>query len=329
MAPGELSGRAPGDRPQMTRILRRVALFAMAAVLMFTCAIAGQQRFSSRIEGIRVDVLVTDATRRVSGLKAGDFELRDEGVVQQIRAVDVEHVPLDVICVFDTSGSVKGVRLRELVTAGRSLVDQLRESDQLALLPFATHVSLAVPLTNDHARLQAALSALTASGSTSLRDATFAGLTLEAEDTARTLLIVFSDGDDTSSWLTPPRVMDAARHSDVVVYGVLAPSLRTIVTTLPGGRPVPPEVIAQMEEHDKQHRAFLANIAAETGGQVVALKADADLTSALTSILGEFRDRYVLSFVPSGVKPGGWHALDVKVKGKSVKVTARRGYFGQ
>jgi VWFA-related protein len=201
-------------------------------------------------------------------------------------------------------------------------------------LSFATHVSLAVPLTGDHARLLEAFSSLTASGATSLRDATLAGLTLEAQDTARTLLIVFSDGDDTSSWLTPPRVMDAARHSDVVVYGVLASSSMPVtIMTLPGGRPVSPgaasQIASQMEQHDKQHRAFLANIAAETGGQVITLKTDADLTQAFTSILGEFRDRYVLSFVPSGVNPGGWHTLDVKVKGKSVKVTARRGYFGQ
>jgi Ca-activated chloride channel homolog len=316
----------------MTRDPGAVALFGITAALMLTCAASGQQRFSSRVAGVRVDVLVTDASRRVAGLRADEFELRDDGVVQQIRALEVERVPLDVICVFDTSGSVAGLRLRELVAAGRSLVDQLRESDELALLPFASHVSLAVPLTGDHARLRDAFSSLTASGTTSLRDATFAGLTMEAGDTARTLVIVFSDGDDTSSWLTPPRVMDAARRTDVVVYAVLAPPQFVTVITVPGRGSVPPgvasQITSQMEQHDKQHRAFLANIAAETGGKTVALKADSDLTGAFTSILGEFRDRYVLSFVPSGVKAGGWHTLDVKVKGKSAKVTARRGYFG-
>jgi VWFA-related protein len=311
---------------------RRAVVLSAMAVLMLACAAAGQQRYSSRVAGVRVDALVTDAARRVSGLSANDFELRDNGVVQQIRAVEVEHIPLNVICVFDTSASVAGARLRELVAAGLSLVDQLRETDKLALLSFATHVSLDIPLTGDHARLREAFANLTASGMTSLRDATFAGLTLEAQDTARTLLIVFSDGDDTASWLTAPRVMNAARRTDVVVYAVLATTAASVIHLTPRGparREMTPLVANQVDQRHKSHRAFLANVASETGGQVVTLKADADLTHAFTSILGEFRDRYVLSFVPSGVQAGGWHTLDVKVKGKSVKVAARRGYFSE
>ena len=36
----------------------------------------------------------------------------------------------------------------------------------------------------------------------------------------RSLLIVFSDGVDTASFLSPDVVLQAARRSDVVVYGV-------------------------------------------------------------------------------------------------------------
>ena len=45
--------------------------------------------------------------------------------------------------------------------------------------------------------------------------------------------------------------------------------------------------------------------------------------------LAEFRDRYVLSYSPAGVAPTGWHRLEVKLKTKSGKVTARRGYFAE
>jgi len=57
---------------------------------------------------------------------------------------------------------------------------------------------------------------------------------------------------------------------------------------------------------------------------------DGDLElSPILQPLAEFRDRYVLSYTPTGVSPTGWHRLDVKLKGKSGKVTARRGYFAE
>ena len=40
----------------------------------------------------------------------------------------------------------------------------------------------------------------------------------------------------------------------------------------------------------------------------------------------DFRTRYLLSYVPAGVEPTGWHRLEVKVKGRDATVKARRGY---
>ena len=66
------------------------------------------QRFRSGTIGVRVDVLVTDGGRLVRGLAADDFELRDDGVVQAVSEVELEQIPLNLILVFDTSGSVAG-----------------------------------------------------------------------------------------------------------------------------------------------------------------------------------------------------------------------------
>jgi hypothetical protein len=54
---------------------------------------------------------------------------------------------------------------------------------------------------------------------------------------------------------------------------------------------------------------------------------DQDLRPAFREILDEFRSRYVLSYTPTGVSSTGWHRLDVKLKGKKGKITARRGYL--
>ena len=41
----------------------------------------------------------------------------------------------------------------------------------------------------------------------------------------------------------------------------------------------------------------------------------------------EFRTRYLLTYTPRGVDAGGWHPIEVRLKNKKGKVTARRGYM--
>jgi hypothetical protein len=43
-------------------------------------------------------------------------------------------------------------------------------------------------------------------------------------------------------------------------------------------------------------------------------------------ILDEFRQRYLISYSPTGVAPDGWHRLDVRVKGRRLTVKSRTGY---
>ena len=64
--------------------------------------------FQSRVEAVRVDVLVTDGGRPVPGLGPADFEVLDSGVAQQIDLVDPIEMPLNVVFVFDLSASVAG-----------------------------------------------------------------------------------------------------------------------------------------------------------------------------------------------------------------------------
>ena len=72
---------------------------------------------------------------------------------------------------------------------------------------------------------------------------------------------------------------------------------------------------------------FVAELTSETGGRVIEAEDDANLHATFVVTLGEFRNRYVLSYTPAGVPAAGWHRLEVKLKGKKGSVTARRGYF--
>ena len=300
---------------------RRHAPFAVTAafVAVFTTATTAQQ-FRSGTLGVRVDVLVTNGRQLVRGLDARDFELRDNGVVQSVSEVEIEQLPLNLILVFDTSTSVAGERMHFLLQAGNALLDQLRAQDRAALLSFASRVRLLAPLTPSREQIRGALSTLEAKGATSLRDAAFAGLAMREDDPGRTLDLIFSDGEDTSSWLKMPAVIESAKRTDAVAYAVALAGERQVIS-LWGDRVGPAPV---------QHAGrFLESLADETGGRVVFANSNSDLRATFTRALAEFRDRYVLSYSPTGVSNTGWHRLEVKLKNKSGKVTARRGYFAE
>src|SRR5881394_3705320 len=98
---------------------------------------------------------------------------------------------------------MSGDRLHDLREAGRALIAQLRSGDRGALITFSHATSVRMDLTSDTGTLTRALDRTGSAGQTSLVDASLAGLTLSGSDVGRSLVLVFSDGLDTSSWLEP------------------------------------------------------------------------------------------------------------------------------
>ena len=92
--------------------------------------------FASKVEAVRVDVLVTEQGRAVRGLQAAEFEVLDNGVRQEVDLVSFEQIPLNAILVLDMSVSVAGERLDHLRAAARGLLDGLTAEDQAALVTF-------------------------------------------------------------------------------------------------------------------------------------------------------------------------------------------------
>jgi len=295
------------------------------ALLAVPPAAAQTRRFRSTVAAVRVDVLVTDGRRPVGGLTAGNFELRDNGILQRITDVHFETLPLNVICVLDTSGSVSGRPLAQLKEGVSAVIDALAAGDRAALVTFSNRLQLHTPLTADRNRLRSAADAVVARGSTSLFDGVFAGLALREADEGRSLLLLFSDGMDTASWLSAARTLEAARRSDVVVYAIAAensprPTRPSLSTGLAGGH-----MVRATPERPLSQR-FLAELSDDTGGRLISVDAETTLRETFLSVLNEFRQRYVLGYEPSGVSSAGWHSIDVKLKGRSGQVRARRGY---
>jgi VWFA-related protein len=282
--------------------MRRLVV-ALAVVALFEAPGAAQQSpaFSSKIEAVRVDALVSDNGQPVLGLGPADFEVVDNGVPQTVELVSFDQIPLNVILALDMSDSVAGDRLAQLRNAGGRVLDALHRDDQAALVSFSHQVQLGAKLTTDAAVVRAALGESLATGMTALVDGTYAGIMIGESDAGRGLLIVFSDGVDTSSWLRSDAVLDAARRADVVVYGV--------------------SVVSRLKPE------FLREITSLTGGRMYEIEKTANLAATFLGILDEFRHRYLVSYTPKGVAKDGWHKLDVRVKGRRVSVKARPGYL--
>jgi VWFA-related protein len=283
---------------------RRTTLVVMLVALAAMVAGTSAQRpvFTSKVAVVRVDVLVTENGHVVTGLAPSDFEVLDDGVPQRVWFAGLEQMPLNVTLALDTSASVAGSELIHLREASEAVLDGLTPEDRVGLLTFDHAVALRMPLTGDFDKVRQAVRGVVPQGETALIDSVYAGLVTAEADVGRKLLLVFTDGFDTSSYLTRQSVVDAARMSDVVVYAVTA----------------------GLAGH--QTKELLEEVGGSTGGGVVSVDSPGGMRGAFVGILEEFRHRYLLSFTPSGVAATGWHKLVVRVKGRRVTVRARPGY---
>jgi VWFA-related protein len=272
-------------------------------IVALASALTLQPTFSTRVDGVRVDVLVTDSSRRpLRGLTVADFQIRDNGVPQDVDVVSFGEISLNVGLAFDLSASIAGARLDQLKAASQALTAELLPGDQSSLITFNRVVSLPCPLSTNRSCVREALNAATPEGETALVDGVLAGIMVGESDVGRSLLMVFSDGLDTASFLGAARVLELGRRSDVVVYPVTSKSAR-------------PD--------------FVEELAELTGGRLHEVDQRSDLAATFRSILEEFRYRYLVTYTPKGVPRDGWHTLDVQVKRPGARVKARPGYQGR
>jgi Ca-activated chloride channel family protein len=273
-------------------------LWRLTLVLTSVLAV---QTFSSRTVGVRVDVLVTNGRMPVGGLTAGDFELRDNGILQSIEIVDSSG-PINVVLALDISASTDGRRQADLRRASEAIIGGLVPGDRIALTTFSHAVTPRATLTADFASVRESLARIRPAGDTAVMDGAFVALMSTQAQPGRSLLVVCTDGYDTASWLTSDEVVEAARRSNAVIYAVTSA--------------------------DAGEQPELKELTDATGGQTLPVASSGDLADTFRRVLSDFRSRYVLAFTPRDVEPGGAHRLEVRVKRPNVTVKARPGYVG-
>lgn len=280
-----------------------------------------QPTFRTRAAGVRIDVLVTEDDRPVPNLTAADFELTDQDVPQQVDVSRLHDLPVDVIIVLDNSTSLGNDGLNNLIQATDKLIARLNPRDRAALVTFSQVVVLRSALTNDTAKVREMVRGLKMQGSTSVIDASFAAAMLQTENDRSALMLVFSDGFDTASWLDADRVLAAIRRAAVVPYAVVVgndPMFRgESPMRVSGRRPIEP--------FDATER-FLRDLVVTGGGVFVQAEDTRALDRRFAEALDNFRQRYVLTYVPEGVEGSGWHPVTIKVKGHRYRIRARPGY---
>lgn len=299
-----------------------------AFALVLLAALRPQERdrpvFRISTEAVPVDVFVGEGGRAVPGLGASDFELYDDGERQQIDSVTVAEIPLNVVLVLDTSESVRGATLTHLQRAAAGFLDELHPEDRAALVTFSHHLSQKHGLSSQTAPMKKALEEIEAWGGTAWHDALFAALEMLEVVRERPVVLLFTDGADTYSWLREEQVMPLVDRSNAVVYAITRKEA-TLPLDLRTSR-AQERYRQRWREHARRIR-LLSEVTRESGGRLIETESPDRLQEIFIELLAEMKTRYILTFSPEAPVREGWHELEVKVKRKGVEVHARRGYY--
>lgn len=267
---------------------------------------------------VNVAMVVLHATVRnrkgtpVSGLGKGDFQVYEDGVLQEIKVLSHEDIPVTVGLVVDNSGSMRPKR-PEVIAAALAFVRSSNPQDQMFVINFNEHVSFGLPVntpfTDQAAQLQVALSRITANGETALYDAVAVALEhLEKGNRDKKVLIVISDGADNASQHNLAQIMAMAGRSDAIIYalGLFDP-----------------------DDPDRNPHV-LTQLAKATGGEAFLPETVREVTPICERIARDIRNQYTIAYVPANRQQDGTHrAIQLKAEAAGrghLVVRTRTGY---
>jgi Ca-activated chloride channel family protein len=274
--------------------------------------------FKSSLDTVNVTVSVRDHEGRlISDLKAEDFLLFEDGHPQRIqvfaRAVEPgqeQSLALDVGMLMDTSESMLKV-LRLSQEAAVRFLENIPRAHDLVTIFFDNDIRISRFDSENQQGLFDRIMSSKANGTTALYDAITVYLSRVEDSPGRKVLVVFTDGEDSTSTITLSDLTHMLRSSSVIVYPI----------AMTGGMPTgSTRAITSM--------AFLRQVAELTGGQVFQPTFSGDLPKIYRSILEELTSQYVLGFSSDNTKQDGkFRKLRVAVKRQGLKVRHRQGYY--
>jgi Ca-activated chloride channel family protein len=276
-------------------------------------SVGGQEQqpiVKSSVRTVPVYATVIDASGRlVPSLEQSDFAVLDNGKPADIALFSNESQPFTAVVMLDTSASMTA-NLKLLNRAAEQFLLRLLPVDKAQVGAFNDKIQLSGTFTNDRDELIGALNDLYFGNPTRLNDAIATSLDTLQGIEGRRVVLVFTDGEDTSSRIGFKTVLERARDEEVMVYSIGLES----------------EYFNGMRVVRSRPSRDLRKISDETGGGYFELSKTADLAPTFTRVAQELRSQYLIGFAPVALD-GKVHKLEVKVSKPGMTVRTRKSYL--
>ena len=269
-----------------------------------------QSKFKVSTNQVALYVTVTDTTKRlVPDLVEDDFEVYDNGKLQTVTAFDNRPLPITVVVMLDTSGSMT-LALDLVKSAAEQFLIRMMPEDQGMVGSFNDKIQfLPEGFTNNRDELIRSLKDLDFGYPTRLYDAVNQSMAQLKGIPGRRVVLVFTDGDDNASKFGSGDVTDRGRSEDVMVYSI---GLENRYFN------------GQSWTISSPDRG-LKRLSEETGGGFFLLKKTDELSTTFTRIAQELHSQYVLGFSPQTID-GKVHKLEIRLKKPGMTARARKSY---
>jgi VWFA-related protein len=248
----------------------------------------------------------------VAKLRQGDFEVFEDGKLQEIRLFRQEDTPVTVGLIIDHSGSMRS-KLEDVTAGARAFVRSSNSKDQMFVVNFNERVSLGLPVgmpfSDNAGQLADAIWASPAIGTTALYDAVIEGLgRLQKGTSDKKVLLVISDGGDNASKAGLDRVLKMAEQSNATIYTI---------------------GIFEADDPDKNPRV-LNRLAKESGGEAFFPHQVSETVQLCERIARDIREQYTVGYVSSRNKDDdAYHKVRLAARsqdGGKLTVRTRAGY---
>ena len=272
-----------------------------------------------------VTTVSTNATIDAVPLAQQDFEILEDGIPQELAnfARDSDQ-PIQLVVLMDTSLSVAQKLDFEKKAMLRFLERVMRTQDRAAIFSVSTDVTVLQEFTGQLSQLTQSAKQLRAQGATSLYDGIYLAAGYLQPTTGRRIIIIVSDGSDTTSQKGLLAALERAQQADAMIYAVYTGNFG----------------ISQNLRDLAGERA-LETLTTETGGELLRPRATPgsqtaevddlslrQLERSFTSLAEQLRTQYILGFYSSNDRrDGGYRKLTVRVRRGGLTPRARAGYY--
>ncbi len=262
--------------------------------------------------------------RAITTLRLGDFELKINGKAAEIGDMTRSESPLRLAMLFDNSSSVNIAREFETQAAIKFFDRIVRpDRDLAALYSVATFTKLEQQFTKDVILLTQAIQGFPPPvGATALLDGIIKAAGYLGEVQGRRVIVIVSDGDDTSSDSTLAETIRALQLANCQVYVVKTTDFENYKRTGARG--------GNANIHQLAAERRMLEVANQTGGRVYSPLDERELDEAFRQISADLTQQYILSYYPEPEtdKRGEFREISLTVKGQpKADVRTRKGYY--